>query len=378
MAHLSPYEINNYISELLDTLEVSFSVDTEKVILSKLNRIDSYPDMSKYQLSLAKKRLADCYKKNGITGNALELYQAALSDNKNLPVKRIVKTLLAIPQNELVYSTDINYISEEDMIQHKSNGIGREYDPEYEQQLHNAMGKLGEDYQHEYDRLRNIHNFYSSLPEDAPTPTSPTVQRASSMHTSTTGMTEEELAAMRRKYMDDVNKEYEERWDEFTAKSMAKSKAAQNKHEAALEPARNIIINHVTNLPADTSAMEFTEPELLFVKYLHHKPVSLDYIPEYFTFEHHIDYCKVIISAFDSGLLCYAPVSFALSKLSVPNLKDLLNKNGIKGSGKKADLINTVLSSVNTNCFEKKYYELTPKGIEFTGYEDIYHHKGEK
>ena len=56
----------------------------------------------------------------------------------------------------------------------------------------------------------------------------------------------------------------------------------------------------------------------------------------------------------------------------------LLNKNGIKGSGKKADLINTVLSSVNTNCFEKKYYELTPKGIEFTGYEDIYHHKGEK
>ena len=317
MAHLSPYEINNYISELLDTLEVSFSVDTEKVILSKLNRIDSYPDMSKYQLSLAKKRLADCYKKNGITGNALELYQAALSDNKNLPVKRIVKTLLAIPQNELVYSTDINYISEEDMIQHKSNGIGREYDPEYEQQLHNAMGKLGEDYQHEYDRLRNIHNFYSSLPEDAPTPTSPTVQRASSMHTSTTGMTEEELAAMRRKYMDDVNKEYEERWDEFTAKSMAKSKAAQNKHEAALEPARNIIINHVTNLPADTSAMEFTEPELLFVKYLHHKPVSLDYIPEYFTFEHHIDYCKVIISAFDSGLLCYAPVSFALSIYSI-------------------------------------------------------------
>lgn len=373
MAHLSPYEINNYISELLDTLEMSFSVDIEKIILSKLNRIDSYPDMSKYQLSLTKKRLADCYKKNGITGNALELYQAALSDNKNLPVKRIVKTLLAIPQNELVYSTDTNYISEEDMIQHKSKEIGREYDPEYEQRLHNAMRKLGEDYQHEYDRLRNIHNFYSSLPEDAPTPTSPAVKKASSMHTSTTGMTEEELAAMRQKYMDDVNKEYEERWDEFTAKSMAKSKAAQNKHEAALAPARNIIINHVANLPADTSVMEFTEPELLFLKCLHHKPVSLDYIPGYFTFEHHIDYCKVIISAFDSGLLCYAPVSFTLSKLSVANLKEVLSKNGIKISGKKADFINAILSSVNTNCFEKKYYELTPKGMKLTGYEDIHH-----
>ena len=373
MAHLSPYEINNYISELLDTLEMSFSVDIEKIILSKLNRIDSYPDMSKYQLSLTKKRLADCYKKCGITGNALELYQAALSDNKNLPVKRIVKTLLAIPQNELVYSTDTNYISEEDMIQHKSKEIGREYDPEYEQRLHNAMGKLGEDYQHEYNRLRNIHNFYSSLPEDAPVPTSPSAKRVSSMHASTTGLTEEELAAMRQKYMDDVNKEYEERWDEFTAKSMAKSKAAQNKHEAALEPARNIIINHVANLPADTSAMEFTEPELLFVKYLHHRPVSLDYIPGYFTFEHHIDYCKVIISAFDSGLLCYAPVSFTLSKLSVANLKEVLSKNGIKISGKKVDFINAILSSVNTNCFEKKYYELTPKGMKLTGYENIHY-----
>lgn len=373
MANLSPYEINNYISELLDTLEVSFSVDIEKVILSKLNRIDSYPDMSKYQLSLTKKRLADCYKKNEITGNALELYQTALSDNKNLPVKKIIKTLLAIPQNELVYSTDTNYISEEDMIQRKPKEADREYNPDYEWKLHNAMGKLGKDYQYEYDRLRNIHEFYSSLPDDAPTPTSPSIKRDFSKLSALAGISEDEISSMRQKYIDEVNKEYEEKWDELTAKSMAKSKAAQNKHEAALEPARNIIIDQSTDFPVSMSAIDFSEAELLFVKYLHHKPISLDYIPGYFTFEHHIDYCKVITSAFGSGLLCYAPVSFTLSKLSVPNLKDILSKNGIKISGKKADLINAVLSSINTSCFEKKYYELTQKGIELTGYEDIYH-----
>lgn len=373
MANLSPYEINNYISELLDTLEVSFSVDIEKVILSKLNRIDSYPDMSKYQLSLTKKRLADCYKKNEITGNALELYQTALSDNKNLPVKKIIKTLLAIPQNELVYSTDTNYISEEDMIQRKPKEADREYNPDYEWKLHNAMGKLGKDYQYEYDRLRNIHEFYSSLPDDAPTPTSPSIKRDFSKLSALAGISEDEISSMRQKYIDEVNKEYEEKWDELTAKSMAKSKAAQNKHEAALEPARNIIIDQSTDFPVSMSAIDFSEAELLFVKYLHHKPISLDYIPGYFTFEHHIDYCKVITSAFGSGLLCYAPVSFTLSKLSVPNLKDILSKNGIKISGKKVDLINAVLSSINTSCFEKKYYELTQKGIELTGYEDIYH-----
>lgn len=373
MANLSPYEINNYISELLDTLEVSFSVDIEKVILSKLNRIDSYPDMSKYQLSLTKKRLADCYKKNEITGNALELYQTALSDNKNLPVKKIIKTLLAIPQNELVYSTDTNYISEEDMIQRKPKEADREYNPDYEWKLHNAMGKLGKDYQYEYDRLRNIHEFYSSLPDDAPTPTSPSIKRDFSKLSALAGISEDEISSMRQKYIDEVNKEYEEKWDELTAKSMAKSKAAQNKHEAALEPARNIIIDQSTDFPVSMSAIDFSEAELLFVKYLHHEPISLDYIPGYFTFEHHIDYCKVITSAFGSGLLCYAPVSFTLSKLSVPNLKDILSKNGIKISGKKADLINAVLSSINTSCFEKKYYELTQKGIELTGYEDIYH-----
>ena len=241
------------------------------------------------------------------------------------------------------------------------------------QQLHGATEKLGENYQHEFDRLRNIHNFYSSLANDMSVSTNPSIKWDFSKLSALTGISEDEISSMRQKYIDEVNKEYEEKWDELTAKSMAKSKTAQNKHEAALEPARNIIIDQSTDFPVSMSAIDFSEAELLFVKYLHHKPISLDYIPGYFTFEHHIDYCKVITSAFGSGLLCYAPVSFTLSKLSVPNLKDILSKNGIKISGKKADLIKAVLSSINTSCFEKKYYELTQKGIELTGYEDIYH-----
>lgn len=373
MAHLSPYEINNSILKMIDLLESSFSVQTEKKILSKLNRIDSYPDMSRYQLSLTKKKLADCYNKYGITGNALALYQSALSDNKNLPVKKTIKSLQSIPYADLIYSIDVNYMDGKDIIQHEQNLSSTEYDPEYEQQLHDALGQLGSDYQQDFYRLRNIHDFYSSSPDDSPIQTKPVIKRDLSRLSELTGMTEDEISNMRQKYIDEANQKYEANWDEITAKSMASSKQAQNIHEKALEAAQSLDHDHIISAPANISDTSFSDSELLFIKYIHHKSVLLDYIPGYFTHEYHIDYCNVIQHALVSGLLWYAPPTFTLSKMTVPDLKAFLLKNGRTPSGKKQDLINQVLSSGNVECFERKYYELTPFGIEQTGYVDLYH-----
>lgn len=373
MAHLSPYEINNSILKMIDLLESSFSVQTEKKILSKLNRIDSYPDMSRYQLSLTKKKLADCYNKYGITGNALALYQSALSDNKNLPVKKTIKSLQSIPYADLIYSIDVNYMDGKDIIQHEQDLSSTEYDSEYEQQLHDALGQLGSDYQQDFYRLRNIHDFYSSSPDDAPIQTKPVIKRDLSRLSELTGMTEDEISNMRQKYIDEANQKYEANWDEITAKSMASSKQAQNIHERALEAARNLDHDHIISTPVNISDTSFSDSELLFIKYIHHKSVFLDYIPGYFTHEYHIDYCNVIQHALGSGLLWYAPPAFTLSKMTVLDLKTFLLKNGRTPSGKKNNLINQILSSGNVECFERKYYELTSFGIEQTGYVDFYH-----
>nr|DAE03068.1 MAG TPA: ATP-dependent DNA helicase [Siphoviridae sp. ct2QJ10] len=373
MPHISPYNINANILSLIDTLEKDFSTKTEKDILSKLNLIDSYPDMSRYQLSLTKKKLADCYNQHGITGNALALYQSALSDNKSLPVKRTIKSLQAISCADLVYSIDVNYMDEKDIIQHKQNSFSNEYDSEYEQQLHEALGRLGNDYQQEFYRLRDIHDFYSSLPDDAPPPTKPAIKRDLSRFSELTGMTEDEIFNMRQKYIDEVNQEYEANWDKITAKSMVSSKRAQNIHEKALEVARNLDHNYITSAPANISDASFSDSELLFIKYIHHKSVLLDYVPGYFTHEYHIDYCNVIQRALGSGLLWYAPPAFTLSKMTVPKLKAFLLKNEQVPSGKKSNLINQILSFGNVKCFERKYYELTSFGIEQTGYVDLYH-----
>lgn len=82
-----------------------------------------------------------------------------------------------------------------------------------------------------YDRLRNIHDFYSSLPDDAPIPTSPSIKRDSSKLAALTGMSEDEISSMRQKYIDEVNKEYDEKWDEILAKDMAKSNLFSQKKE---------------------------------------------------------------------------------------------------------------------------------------------------
>lgn len=360
MAHISPYEINNYIQELISELENEFSTDKELIILSKINRIDSYPDMSRYQLSLTQKRLGDCYMKYNITGNALEMYQAALNNNKNLPIKRKIKELLSF-RNNLIYSSDVNYIASHDMVVHVTPEVSKEYDVEYEKKLYTALGNLGDEYRESFYDLRAAHDFYSSKQDDAYTTSA--INRDFSKKSFFTGLSEEELRNQFQKAMSDTEQYFDENWDEITAKDMAKSKHFQNIHNSALDPARNLILDVTVPVCPDMKNFLFSNHDLMFIKYIHHKPVTLDYIPGYFTHEYHIDYCNVIQVAFLCGLLQYATPSYTLSKMTVADLKHFLSQNDIKITGKKADLINAILTMCDTDSFEKRYYELTTYGI---------------
>lgn len=362
MAHISPYEINDYIQELISELENEFSVDKELVILSKINRIDSYPDMSRYQLSLTQKRLGDCYMKYNITGNALEMYQAALNNNKNLPIKRKIKELSSYAQNDLIYSSDVNYINDQDITTHTTSAQKKAYDIEYEEKLYDALGNLGDGYRDSFYDLRAAHDFYSSKQDDD-TQAISAINRDFSKKSFFTGLSEEELREQLQKAQSDTEQYFNENWDEITAKDMAKSKHFHDIHDSALSVARNLIFDTTVPVCADTKNFLFSNHDLQFIKYLHHKPVTLDYVPGYFTHEYHLDYCNVIQAAFSYGLLQYAAPSYTLSQMTVADLKLFLSQNQIKSTGKKAALIDVILSMCNTDIFEKKYYELTAYGI---------------
>lgn len=146
----SPYLLNDKLLEMITELNADFSVHLEKDVLILLNRIDSYPNMSTYQLSLSLKSLADCYLEHGITGNALELYKLGLQKNKNLPVKRNIAKLEKINKNDLIYSLDINTTGNCPKVQ-TTTSVGSalcadEYDPEFEAYIEEQLNELGPSY----------------------------------------------------------------------------------------------------------------------------------------------------------------------------------------------------------------------------------------
>ena len=160
----SPYDINKRILSRIKNMPSSFDQLEEKWILSNINRIDDYPNMSRHQLSLTKKAMADCYMEYGITGNALEFYEWALEDNKHLPVKRTITSLKKIPSDELSYSLDKNALFEAQfdlVVQDNETGISEvatpdEYDPKFEEFIQSELDKLGENYKKSFYEFLQI------------------------------------------------------------------------------------------------------------------------------------------------------------------------------------------------------------------------------
>ena len=81
--------------EETDALSKRFSNVVEIRILWRLVAASDNPNMSHYQLSLACKKLADCYLLHDFKEKALRVYKMGLNMNPNLAVKRAIKSLEA-------------------------------------------------------------------------------------------------------------------------------------------------------------------------------------------------------------------------------------------------------------------------------------------
>lgn len=165
----SPYLINNKILEYISSLEKEFNEIDERVILYNLGVIESYPNMSRYQLSLTKKALAECYEKYEFLGSALYFYESGLNDNKNLPVKRKISSLRKLEHEQLQWSIDPNTVLEspvdlyaqEDELNRSlcASRITEEYDPTFEEYVEKELNKLGSPYKEEFFRFRELRDF---------------------------------------------------------------------------------------------------------------------------------------------------------------------------------------------------------------------------
>lgn len=133
------------------------------------------------------------------------------------------------------------------------------------------------------------------------------------------------------------------------------------------QPKKNISTAHfpTNNIPATQSANNATlsDSEKALLRYLDGHQVG-ERIPNYFTYApHNLDVEKCIKKFFDCGYLGYAPISYALSRTTIANLKEIANCHNVKVSGKKQDIIDTLLSAVNENDlishFDVKYYAVT-------------------
>lgn len=333
----SPYDINKRILSRIKNMPSSFDQLEEKWILSNINRIDDYPNMSRHQLSLTKKAMADCYMEYGITGNALEFYEWALEDNKHLPVKRSITSLKKIPSDELSYSLDKNALFEAQfdlVVQDNETGISEvatpdEYDPKFEEFIQSELDKLGENYK---------KSFYEFL--------------------------------QRREFEKDYFFSYED-WVKLTLESFWKSKKASEIHEAQLSKANELDFSD-NSLPSNGSS-DLTQEEMLFLQYLHHKKTSLDNIAGYWTLEYHMDYDYIIPKYFSLGFLQYADLKYSLQKSTIADMTALLPKDKNTVKRKKADLIHFLLSHQNDlalDLFRKMYYEVTPAGKKYLSEQD--------
>jgi len=87
------YRLLGKVNARLDKLERNFRKDVEGRILEDIDKIRMIPGVSTYQISIALKRLADCYYAKEYFHEAFDYYSEALRFNDKLPVKRRVEEL---------------------------------------------------------------------------------------------------------------------------------------------------------------------------------------------------------------------------------------------------------------------------------------------
>lgn len=91
-------------------------------------------------------------------------------------------------------------------------------------------------------------------------------------------------------------------------------------------------------------------------------------IPQYFEYRYGVDSNECIATLMQLGYVKRCNASDSLHLQSIPVLKRILVKNGLKTSGKKNDLLNRTMTSLSPNILDKqsplRQYLLTPSGQE--------------